>query len=159
MHHVAEDQVVHVRAALGHVFETVGGSENIIVDEVRSMRHLDHEIPNIFHVKIPADPGPLCFPIQPGAQRAVVDIVSDDPDVDRRVELDPADLPAEELMLGRDIEYFVAGDLAEHAAHVPHDAVLAAESWITLFLTMWDPTVSLLHPSCSAFTTDSNWQV
>ena len=97
-----------------------------MVDEVRAVAHLDEEVAVVVVEEVPRDAGALRLPVQPGAERAVVDAVVADDDVDGRVQLDAADLVAVELALEGDVVDVVVLDRGEHAAEVADDAVLAA---------------------------------
>ena len=90
------------------------------------MAHLDEEVAVVAVEEVPRDAGALRLPVQPGPERAVVDAVVADDDVDGRVELDAGDLVAVELALEGDVVDVVVLDRREHAAEVADDAVLAA---------------------------------
>src|SRR5579862_4384314 len=90
------------------------------------MADLDEQVPVVAVVEVARDARALGLPVEPGAERAVVDTVMADLDVDRGVQLDPGDLVAVELALERDVVDVVVLDRGEDAAEVAHDAVLPA---------------------------------
>src|SRR5579859_4015742 len=90
------------------------------------MADLDEQIPLVPVVEVARDARPLRLPVEPGAQRAVVDAVVPDLDVDRGVQLDAGDLVTVELALERDVVDVVVLDGGEGAAEVADDAVLPA---------------------------------
>src|SRR5674476_1343434 len=87
---------------------------------------LDQQVPAIVVEHVARHPGALGLPVEPDPQCAVVDVVVGDLDVDRGVELDAADLVAEELPLRRYGMDVVVVYPREDAAEVAHDTVLAA---------------------------------
>src|SRR5690606_15001965 len=93
----AGDEVADVGAALREVVERDRGGEHVVVDDERAVADLDEQVAGVAVVEVAGDPGALGLPVQPGAERAVVDAVAADDDVDRGVQLDAADLVAEEL--------------------------------------------------------------
>src|SRR5579864_9556727 len=90
------------------------------------MADLDEQVPVVPVVEVARDARPLRLPVEPGAQRAVVDAVMTDLDVDRSVQLDAGDLVTVELALERDVVDVVVLDRGEDAAEVTDDAVLPA---------------------------------
>ena len=90
------------------------------------MADLDEQVAVVAVEEVARDAGALRLPVEPGAERAVVDAVVADDDVDRGVQLDAGDLVAVELALERDVVDVVVLDRREHAAEVADDAVLAA---------------------------------
>src|ERR1700761_1739930 len=90
------------------------------------MADLDEQVPVVPVVEVARDACPLRLPVEPGAQRAVVDAVVPDLDVDRGVQLDAGDLVSVELALERDVVDVVVLDRGEDAAEVADDAVLPA---------------------------------
>ena len=90
------------------------------------MADLDEQVAVVGVEEVARDAGALGLPVQPGAERAVVDPVVPDDHVDRGVQLDAGDLVAVELALEGDVVDVVVLDGREHAAEVADDAVLAA---------------------------------
>ena len=123
---VAQHQVVQVCAALGRVLKAVRGSQNVVVHQVGPVGYFHHQVPGVVQEQVAADARALGLPVVPHAQRAVVQIVSDHLNVDGRVQLDGADLPAEEFVLGGDAADLVSFNNGPDTAHVAHDAVLPA---------------------------------
>ena len=97
-----------------------------MLDDVGSVADLDEEVAVVAVAEVARDAGALRLPVQPDSERAVVDAVVADDDVDGRVELDAGDLVAVELALEGDVVDVVVLDRREHAAEVADDAVLAA---------------------------------
>src|SRR3954470_7129687 len=122
----AAQEVVHERAALAEGFEGHGGREDVVVDEIGPVTDLDEQVPVVRVVDVARDAGALRLPVQPGAERTVVNTVVPDHHVDGRVQLDAADLVAVELPLDRDAVDVVVLDRREDTSQVPDDAVLAA---------------------------------
>src|SRR5215217_910448 len=94
--------------------------------DVCSSDLLDEQVAVIGVEDVAGDAGALRLPVEPGAERAVVDPVVADDHVDGCVQLDAADLVAVELPLDGDVVDVVVLDRREDATQVPHDAVLAA---------------------------------
>ena len=124
--HIAQHQVVDVGAALGGIFEAVGRGKDVVVHEIGPVGHLHHQIPAVVAEQVAADPGALGLPVKPHTQGAVVEVIVPHLGIDGSVELDAADFPAEELVLGGDAVNFIAVNVAEDAAQMTHDAVLTA---------------------------------
>src|SRR5581483_6951752 len=97
-----------------------------MVHEVRAVADLDEQVPVVAVVQVARDACALGLPVEPGAERAVVDAVAADLDVDRGVQLDAGDLVAVELALEGDVVDVVVLDRGEHAAEVADDAFLPA---------------------------------
>src|SRR5664279_508948 len=124
--HRAGDQVVDVRAALAVHLDRGGRGEHIVLHQVRPVADLDEQVALVGVQNILREPGPLGLPVEPDAQRGVVDPVVPDEHVDRGVQFDATDLVAVELALHRDVPDVVVLDGGENAAEVPDDAVLPA---------------------------------
>ena len=90
------------------------------------MADLDEQVATVVVVQVSRHPSALGLPVEPGAERAVVDSVVTDGDVDRGVQLDAGDLVAVELALERDVVDVVVLDGGERAAEVADDAGLSA---------------------------------
>src|SRR3984885_3101575 len=90
------------------------------------MADLDEQVPVVAVAEVARDARALRLPVEPDAERAVVDAVVTDLDVDRGMQLDAGDLVTEELALDRDVVDVVVLDRREDAAEVAHDAVLPA---------------------------------
>lgn len=106
----AAEQVVHERGALGHIVEAVERPEHVVVDQARAGRDLDHKVTPVVVVDVARDARALHFPVQPGAKRAVVDVVVANYGVDGGVEFDATDFMAEELVLGGNVVDVVVFD-------------------------------------------------
>jgi hypothetical protein len=122
----AEQHVPHVGAALAHRVERGGRREDVAVDDVGAVGDLDEQVARVAAIRVPSHARPLGLPVEPRPQRAVVDEVVLDRHVDRGVELDPGDLPAEELAAGIDVVDVVAGNLGEDATQMADNRRLAA---------------------------------
>src|ERR1700759_40418 len=88
------------------------------------MADLDEQVPVVPVVEVARDARPLRLPVEPDAQRAVVDAVVPDLDVDRGVQLDAGDLVSVELALERDVVDVVVLDRGEDAAEGADEPVL-----------------------------------
>ena len=97
-----------------------------MVDQVGAVADLDEQVPRVGVEQVARDAGALGLPVEPGAERAVVDPVVEDLHVDSGVELDASDLVPVELALGRDVVDVVVLDGGEHRPEMADDAVLAA---------------------------------
>src|SRR5664280_1206876 len=122
----ARDEVGHVRASLADRLDRRLRREDVVVDDVRAVRDLDEEVAAVVVEHVPRHPGALGLPVEPDPQRAVVDEVVSNLDVDRGVQLDAADLVAEELTLRSYAIDVVVMDPREDTPEVADDTVLAA---------------------------------
>ena len=122
----AADEVVDERPALAEQLQRGWRCEDVVLDEVGAVADLDEQVATVVVEHVSRHPGALGLPVEPGAERAVVDSVVPDDDVDGGMQLDAGDLVAVELALERDVVDVVVLDGGERAAEVADDAGLSA---------------------------------
>ena len=97
-----------------------------MIHQIRPVRYFHHQVTDIAAEQITAHPCALCLPVQPYAQRTVMNIIMMYLRIDRRVELDSRDLIPVELMLRGNLIDLVAINITEYTTQMPHNTVLAA---------------------------------
>lgn len=63
--HLTCEEIIHISSALRVVIQGITRAQDIVIDEVRTMRHFDEEIAIVAIEDVPADPGPLSLPVKP----------------------------------------------------------------------------------------------
>lgn len=124
--HGAADQIIDICSTLGDVIKKIIRSKNIIIHNMRSVCHLDHQITIIVCIDVPADTGSLGFPVQPCAQGTVMDIIFFYQYINSCMKFNSRNLISKEFMLYTNIIYLVIANLAEYTPKMPYDPILPA---------------------------------
>ena len=124
--HGPADKVVDERPTLAEYFQRCGGGEDVVLHQVRPVADFDEQVAGVRVEEIATEPSSLGLPVEPDGQRAVVDPVVSDVDVDRRMEFDSGDLVPVELAFDPDVVDVVVLDGGEHTAEVADNAILTA---------------------------------
>ena len=115
--HASHEEIMHEGSALRTVVDRHGGEENVVVQQLRTVRYLYLHVTRIVIQQVARHTCALCLPVKPKAENTVMNVIILNDRVNSGMELDAGNLRAAELVFVRYVVNVIMLYARKGAAH------------------------------------------